>query len=224
MALVALHARRVVLCEWLRSWARTPPDGAAHRHALGAALWLEIGDRIDVIIVALGIIVVRYCHASSRWAALGACYAFAASIASVRVRLDSLGFHALIFVLLVVWVTISAISVVGARRTELWPVSPKKNWPAQSGLCIALRCRRICSFGRRIFRAVVAAGAVLSIVATADSSNPHHGVSGQGFRTSFPARRRRTASTVRGRYRAAAFRIFAGRADGVRRLYGLVKI
>jgi phosphatidate cytidylyltransferase len=127
--------------EWLTIvGARTPPVMAAGIVTLlGAAVWLEIG-RIGstFIIVALGIIVAALLSPHRRgWAALGACYAFAALIASVVLRLDQVwGFTALMFVLLVVWVTDIGgyFAGRGIGGPKLWPrVSPKKTWAGAIG-------------------------------------------------------------------------------------------
>src|SRR5205814_9207884 len=71
------------------------------------------------------------------WAALGGCYAFAALVASVVVRLDqTYGFIALIFILLVVWVTDIGgyFAGRGLGGPKLWPrVSPKKTWAGAIG-------------------------------------------------------------------------------------------
>jgi phosphatidate cytidylyltransferase len=127
--------------EWLTIvGARTSRVMAAGIVALfGAAVSLGIG-RIGAtyVIVALGIVVVALLSPHRRgWAALGACYAFAALIASVAVRRDPVwGFAALMFVLLIVWV--SDIGGYFAGRgiggPKLWPrVSPKKTWAGAIG-------------------------------------------------------------------------------------------
>ena len=71
------------------------------------------------------------------WAAAGFLYAAAAEIASVLVRLDPVkGFAALMFVLLIVWVTDSGgyFAGRGIGGPKLWPrVSPKKTWAGAVG-------------------------------------------------------------------------------------------
>lgn len=71
------------------------------------------------------------------WVALGVVYAAAALIASVLVRLDPhAGFPALMFVLLVVWVTDIGgyFAGRGIGGPKLWPrVSPKKTWAGAFG-------------------------------------------------------------------------------------------
>jgi phosphatidate cytidylyltransferase len=131
--------------EWLTIvGARTPRVMAAGIVTLfGAAVWLGIG-RIGAtyVIVALGVIVAALLSPHRRgWAALGGCYAFAALIASVAVRLDdAYGFTALMLVLLVVWVTDIGgyFAGRGLGGPKLWPrVSPKKTWAGAIGGFVA---------------------------------------------------------------------------------------
>jgi phosphatidate cytidylyltransferase len=72
-----------------------------------------------------------------RWSAAGFLYAVAAQLASVLVRLDQdQGLVALIFVLLVVWVTDIGgyFAGRGLGGPKLWPrVSPKKTWAGAFG-------------------------------------------------------------------------------------------
>lgn len=127
--------------EWLTIvGARAPRVMAAGIMTLvGAAIWLGIG-RIGPIyvIVVLGVIVAALLSPHRRgWAALGGCYAFAALIASVLLRLDQVwGFAALMFVLLIVWVTDIGgyFAGRGIGGPKLWPrVSPKKTWAGAIG-------------------------------------------------------------------------------------------
>ena len=71
------------------------------------------------------------------WAAAGFLYAAAAEIGSVLLRLDPVkGFAALMFVLLIVWVTDSGgyFAGRGIGGPKLWPrVSPKKTWAGAAG-------------------------------------------------------------------------------------------
>lgn len=131
--------------EWLMIvGARTPRVMAAGIMTLfGAAVWLGIG-RIGAtyVFVALGVIVAAMLSPHRRgWAALGGCYAFAALIASVAVRLDQVwGFTALMFVLLIVWVTDIGgyFAGRGIGGPKLWPrVSPKKTWAGAIGGFVA---------------------------------------------------------------------------------------
>ena len=79
----------------------------------------------------------------SGWVAIGIVYAIAALAASVIVRLDpDWGFAALMFVLLIVWVTDIGgyFAGRGIGGPKLWPrVSPKKTWAgAIGGLVLSL--------------------------------------------------------------------------------------
>jgi len=127
--------------EWLTIVdARTPRVLAGGIVALfGAAAWLEIGQiGATCAMVALGIAVAAVLSPHRRgWAALGGCYAFAALIASIVVRFDQVwGFTALMFVLLIVWVTDIGgyFAGRGIGGPKLWPrVSPKKTWAGAIG-------------------------------------------------------------------------------------------
>ena len=86
----------------------------------------------------LGLVVVALLSSEQRgWAAAGFLYAAATQTASVLVRLDTVaGFAALIFVVLVVWVTDSGgyFAGRGIGGPKLWPrVSPKKTWVGAIG-------------------------------------------------------------------------------------------
>ena len=104
-----------------------------------AGFCLAIG-RIDIalIVLAIGLVVaVSIAPERRNWVAAGFLYAAAAEIASVLVRLDPVkGFAALIFVLLIVWVTDSGgyFAGRGIGGPKLWPkVSPKKTWAGAAG-------------------------------------------------------------------------------------------
>jgi phosphatidate cytidylyltransferase len=93
-------------------------------------------------ILALGMAAVTLLSSERRgWAATGFCYAAAAEIASVLVRLDAIaGLAALILVLLIVWVTDIGgyFAGRGLGGPKLWPrVSPKKTWAGAIGGFIA---------------------------------------------------------------------------------------
>jgi len=159
--------------EWLTIvGARTPRVMAAGIVTLfGAAVWLGIG-RIGAtyVIVALGVIVAALLSPHRRgWAALGGCYAFAALIASVAVRLDQVwGFTALMFVLLIVWVTDIGgyFAGRGLGGPKLWPrVSPKKTWAGAIGGFVASLCvaAGFAAFGLGRTGPLVLLGAVLSV-------------------------------------------------------------
>jgi phosphatidate cytidylyltransferase len=159
--------------EWLTIvGARTPRVMAAGIVTLfGAAVWLGIG-RIGAtyVIVALGVIVAALLSPYRRgWAALGGCYAFAALIASVAVRLDQVwGFTALMLVLLIVWVTDIGgyFAGRGLGGPKLWPrVSPKKTWAGAIGGFVASLCvaAGFAAFGLGKTGPLVLLGAVLSV-------------------------------------------------------------
>jgi phosphatidate cytidylyltransferase len=91
-----------------------------------------------LIVLAIGLIAVASIAPERQgWAAAGFFYAAAAEMASILVRLDSVkGFAALMFVLLVVWVTDSGgyFAGRGIGGPKLWPrVSPKKTWAGAAG-------------------------------------------------------------------------------------------
>ena len=108
-----------------------------------AGLCLAIG-RIDVALAVLGVGLVAVAlvtPAQRNWSVLGFLYAAVAEIASVLLRLDpAKGFVALIFVLLIVWVTDSGgyFAGRGIGGPKLWPrVSPKKTWAGAIGGFVA---------------------------------------------------------------------------------------
>ena len=106
---------------------------------LGAAGLLEIGQiGSTCVVVAIGIMSAALLSPHRRgWVALGGCYAFAALFASIAVRFDPVwGFTALMFVLLIVWVTDIGgyFAGRGIGGPKLWPrVSPKKTWAGAIG-------------------------------------------------------------------------------------------
>jgi phosphatidate cytidylyltransferase len=96
--------------------------------------------RIDASLVALalGVAGVALLAPQRRiWTTAGFCYAAAAQLASVLVRLDQTsGFTALILILLVVWVTDIGgyFAGRGIGGPKLWPrVSPSKTWAGALG-------------------------------------------------------------------------------------------
>ena len=104
-----------------------------------AGLCFAIG-RLDAALIVLSVgfvAVVSIAPERRGWAAAGFLYAAAAEIASVLVRLDPVkGFAALMFVLLIVWVTDSGgyFAGRGIGGPKLWPrVSPKKTWAGAAG-------------------------------------------------------------------------------------------
>ena len=108
--------------------------------ALGISGLCLAAARIDasVLALALGLAAVALLSPQRRsWIATGFCYAAAAQIASVLVRLDQTsGFVALILVLLVVWATDIGgyFAGRGIGGPKLWPrVSPRKTWAGAVG-------------------------------------------------------------------------------------------
>ena len=108
-----------------------------------AGFSLAIG-RIDaaLAVLAIGLVAVALMTPVRRnWAAAGILYAGVAEIASVLLRHDAAkGFVALVFVLLIVWVTDSGgyFAGRGIGGPKLWPrVSPKKTWAGAVGGLVA---------------------------------------------------------------------------------------
>ncbi|MBC7576893.1 MAG: phosphatidate cytidylyltransferase [Tardiphaga sp.] len=102
---------------------------------MGGWLWAGL-----VTLVSIGLFIEwRMIVGADRfgWGALGIVYAAAALAASVMVRLDpQWGFTALMFILLVVWVTDIGgyFAGRGIGGPKLWPrVSPKKTWAGAIG-------------------------------------------------------------------------------------------
>jgi phosphatidate cytidylyltransferase len=103
--------------------------------------WADVGPMTAThvsVLVALGVAGAAVFSSGRRaWVVIGIGYALAASIASSAVRLDPVwGFAALMFVLLVVWVTdiggYFAGRLVGGPK--LWRrISPKKTWAGAIG-------------------------------------------------------------------------------------------
>jgi phosphatidate cytidylyltransferase len=137
-----------------------------------AGLCLMAG-RIDaaLVVLAIGAVAVALLSGERRnWATAGLLYAAAAEVASVLVRLDAAnGFGALMFVLLVVWVTdiggyFAGRSIGGPK---LWVrVSPKKTWAGAIGGFVA---SLVVALGFAAFQIgatlpLLVLGAVLSVV------------------------------------------------------------
>ena len=171
-ALVTLAAIGLYV-EWLTIVdTRSPRVMAAGIVTLfGAAVWLGVG-RIGAtyVIVVLGFIVAALLSPHRRgWTALGGCYAFSALTASVLLRLDQVwGFTALMFVLLIVWVTDIGgyFAGRGIGGPKLWPrVSPKKTWAgAIGGFALSLAIAAgFAGFGLGRAGPLLLLGAVLSI-------------------------------------------------------------
>jgi phosphatidate cytidylyltransferase len=97
---------------------------------------------LSIGVVALGVVIVALLSSERRgWIALGLCYASAALVASVVVRLDPVwGFAALMLILLIVWMTDIGGYFAGRALggPKLWPrVSPKKTWAGAIGGFVA---------------------------------------------------------------------------------------
>jgi len=140
-ALVTLAAIGLYL-EWLMivGAARAIRSTVSGSVALVVAGSYLAAGAIDLALAAqlLGLVVVALLSSEQRgWAAAGFLYAAAAQMASVLVRLDPVaGFAALIFVLLVVWVTDIGgyFAGRGLGGPKLWSrVSPKKTWAGAIG-------------------------------------------------------------------------------------------
>lgn len=136
----------------------------------GICLMLRRTD-IAFAIVAAGILLAGVVTQGKRgWIVSGLIYAAAALIATILVRRDvDFGFVALMFVLLVVWVTDIGgyFAGRGIGGPKLWPrVSPKKTWAgAIGGLVFALVIAAgfaLLDFGRMVPLLLLAA--VLSVV------------------------------------------------------------
>ena len=203
-----------------------------------AGLCFAIG-RIDaaLIVLAIGFVaVVSIAPERRNWAAAGFLYAAAAEIASVLVRLDPVkGFAALMFVLLIVWVTDSGgyFAGRGIGGPKLWPrVSPKKTWAGAAGgfaasLAVAVRVCRVRS-GQN--RAVVDAergslgrfAARRSLRIRREAAFWRKGLKSHHSR---PWRANGSPGWIcRSRRRGGTFRVSAGRRRWRRpRSYGLVK-
>jgi phosphatidate cytidylyltransferase len=140
MAAVGLYV------EWLMivGLGRNAGVIAAGTAALSLAGFCLASGRIEaaLVTVVLGVVSVAFISPGKRgWVAAGLCYAAAAEIASVLVRLDQVwGFVALILVLLIVWVTDIGgyFAGRGIGGPKLWPrVSPKKTWAGAIGGFVA---------------------------------------------------------------------------------------
>ncbi|UFX41952.1 phosphatidate cytidylyltransferase [Bradyrhizobium sp. 41S5] len=132
-----------------------------------------IGGRIDaaLAVLAAGAVVVALTSGVRRnWAIAGLLYAASAEIASVLLRLDTAkGFAALMFVLLIVWVTdiggyFAGRSIGGPK---LWVrVSPKKTWAGAAGGFVASLLVAACfaAFEIGTTGSLLMLGALLSVV------------------------------------------------------------
>jgi len=136
----------------------------------GVCLMLRRADVAVAVIVAGILFAAAMTNGRRGWVASGLVYAAAALVATILVRRDAdLGFVALMFVLLVVWVTDIGgyFAGRGIGGPKLWPrVSPKKTWAgAIGGLVLALVIAlgfALFGFGRTV--PLLLLGAVLSVV------------------------------------------------------------
>jgi phosphatidate cytidylyltransferase len=136
-----------------------------------SGLCLALGRlELSLGVLAVGLVGVTLLSTASRgWVATGFCYAAAAEIASVLVRLDAAaGFVALIMVLLIVWVTDIGgyFAGRGIGGPKLWPrVSPNKTWAGAIGGFIASLAvaALFAGFGFGRIGPLLLLGAVLSI-------------------------------------------------------------
>ena len=172
VALVTLAAIGLYV-EWLSVVGAFAPRTVA----IGAAAFATAGfflatgwiDRTLVLLLVGGGIVLVLVQERRFWIATGFAYAAGAQVASVLVRLDqAYGFAALMFVLLIVWVTDTggyfAGRIIGGPK--LWPqVSPKKTWAgAVGGFAASLVVATgFAAFGAGRAGPVLFLGAILSI-------------------------------------------------------------
>ena len=140
LASIGLYVEWLMIVGLARK-ARVTASGVAALAIAGICL---IAARLDaaLIVLAIGLVAVALVSPERRsWTATGFFYAAAAEIAAVLVRLDSSnGFVALVFVLLVVWVTDIGgyFAGRGISGPKLWPrVSPKKTWAGAIGGFVA---------------------------------------------------------------------------------------
>lgn len=174
-ALLVTLAAIGLFVEWLMVTgiareARVVAPGVATLLLAGFCLTVERADAA-LVVVAIGVVAVGFASGTQRnWAAAGLLYAAAAEIASIVLRLDAImGFAALMFVLLVVWVTdiggyFAGRSIGGPKLWER--VSPKKTWAGAIGGFVAslLVAASFAVFEIGTTRSLLLLGAVLSVV------------------------------------------------------------
>ena len=127
-------------------WLMVVGLAGERRAIIGATIALAIAGaglasgRIEAawIVLAVGLVAVAVLSSRLRgWSAAGFIYAAAAQMASALVRFDAeMGFAALVFVFLIVWVTDIGgyFAGRGIGGPKLWPrVSPKKTWTGAVG-------------------------------------------------------------------------------------------
>nr|WP_245258738.1 phosphatidate cytidylyltransferase [Afipia broomeae] len=174
-ACIVIAAAALLYFEWLMivGLSGNRVAAAAGIAALAVAGVCLMMRRMDLAfgIVAVGIVLAAALVRERRiWVASGLVYAAAALIAAIIVRRDAeIGFVALMFVLLVVWVTDIGgyFAGRGIGGPKLWPrVSPKKTWAgAIGGLVLSLVIAAgfaLLGFGKML--PLLLLGTVLSIV------------------------------------------------------------
>lgn len=173
--LLAMAAAALLYFEWLmivgasRNWPVVSVGVAA---LMAAGLLFGLGKPgLMLAALAAGIVLSGLLAQEQRWwTSSGLVYAAAALIAAVLVRFDAdMGFVALMFVLLVVWVTDIGgyFAGRGIGGPKLWPrVSPKKTWAgAIGGLVLSFVIAAVFAalgFGRMFPLLIL--GTVLSVV------------------------------------------------------------
>ncbi|HEX7883183.1 MAG TPA: phosphatidate cytidylyltransferase [Afipia sp.] len=174
-ACIVIAAAALLYFEWLMIVGASgnrfaAAAGIAALAIAGVCLMMRRTD-LAVGVVAVGIALAAVVGRGQRgWVASGLVYAAAALIASIVVRRDAdFGFVALMFVLLIVWVTDIGgyFAGRGIGGPKLWPrVSPKKTWAgAVGGLILGLVVAAVFAwFGFGGMLALLLLGAMLSIV------------------------------------------------------------
>jgi phosphatidate cytidylyltransferase len=173
--LLVMAAAALLYFEWLmivgasRNW---PVVGIGMAALVAAGLLLSLGKPgLVLAVLAIGLVLSGLLAQDQRWwTSSGLAYAAAALVSAVLVRFDpDTGFVALMFVLLVVWVTDIGgyFAGRGIGGPKLWPrVSPKKTWAgAIGGLVLSLviaAAFALLGFGRMF--PLLMLGAVLSVV------------------------------------------------------------
>ena len=169
LAAIGLFAEWLLVTGFGRE-LRVVMPGAVALLLIGLCLMAgRIDAALDMLVV--GAVAVALTSGARRgWAIAGLLYAAAAEIASVVLRLDPVkGFAALMFVLLVVWVTDIGgyFAGRGIGGPKLWVrVSPKKTWAGAAGGFVASLLVAACFAAFEIGTAgsLLALGAVLSVV------------------------------------------------------------
>lgn len=173
--LLVTAAAALLYFEWLmivgasRNW---PVVGVGVAALVIAGLCLALGHPGPMLVtIAAGFVLCGLLAQGQRWwTSSGFAYAAAALVASALVRFDPcMGFVALMFVLLVVWVTDIGgyFAGRGLGGPKLWPrVSPKKTWAgAIGGLALSLviaAAFALLGFGRML--PLLLLGTALSVV------------------------------------------------------------